>query len=445
MKITLTEMLRQYGSDFGFLKEEVGAMKPVDQKSIEQDVSNRLDRSSKLDKVDVVTFGLETDDGKIVKVYVKTDESDDFEKALADKLGEVDDIEQVLNELSKDFEIVDVEWPDKEDGTVKSSDDEAEDEAEEASNSVEAEQTGASALDPKVFNKQALSGVKTNEDLSFGEKAILEANDEADSSSSIEHRFSTTWQLLVYHAIIELGIPPIALARSPYRAQIVQGIKNRARHVSSHQQHKIALKMLINDDVNHLKHVVDDKHAGAKDHAREHEKDRKAHLKDAHLKDSTHKAKDDHKVHDKGHLVKEALEEWEFSNEDGVLTIANGAVFKLKLEPEEAEKLIKGISNREAAVVYDSEDPKVKFVFSPRGPQGILKRVGSPESYNLTSKQIEDLLSAASENKPKEDKTDKGDKPTDKSTDDAAAADDKKPETATAKESIELLARKLKS
>src|ERR1035437_10835884 len=93
----LKESLGKLGSEIAFLAED----------EREQNVMNRLDRSVKLDEVDTITFGLETDDGKIVKVYVKVEQADDFEKALADKLGEIDDIEEVLNELSKEYEIID--------------------------------------------------------------------------------------------------------------------------------------------------------------------------------------------------------------------------------------------------------------------------------------------------------------------------------------------------
>src|ERR1035437_5541958 len=91
--------LHKLAQEFGFLAEE--------ESEVEKQVMNRLDRSVKLDEVDTITFGLETDDGKIVKVYVKVEQADDFEKALADKLGEIDDIEEVLNELSKEYEIID--------------------------------------------------------------------------------------------------------------------------------------------------------------------------------------------------------------------------------------------------------------------------------------------------------------------------------------------------
>ena len=76
------------------------------------DVGNYLDKAHELnDEVDTVTFGMETDDGKVAKVFVNATQADDFEKALADMLGEKDDLEEVINELANKFDIVDVEWP----------------------------------------------------------------------------------------------------------------------------------------------------------------------------------------------------------------------------------------------------------------------------------------------------------------------------------------------
>jgi hypothetical protein len=76
------------------------------------DVGNYLDKAHELnDEVDTVTFGMETDDGKVAKVYVNATQADDFEKALADMLGEKDDLEEVVNELASKFDIIDVEWP----------------------------------------------------------------------------------------------------------------------------------------------------------------------------------------------------------------------------------------------------------------------------------------------------------------------------------------------
>ena len=87
------------------------------------DVISKLDSNEKKSKAgeDTTAFGLEDEDGNLVKVYVKTDSAEDFEKALGSMLaGEYDneddensalEIAEVLFKLKDKFEIVDVEWP----------------------------------------------------------------------------------------------------------------------------------------------------------------------------------------------------------------------------------------------------------------------------------------------------------------------------------------------
>lgn len=228
----LKNMLSKMKSDFGFLKE--------DGNEAEQQIMNKLDRSVKLDEVDTITFGLETDDGKIVKVYVKVDDAPEFEKALADKLGEIDDIEEVLNELSKEFEIVDVEWPSEE--ATGDADEEEDDESDVMNKKVydnpkEQAETGK-GMKPKL------------EGLSVGEQFTIDIN-ESSHTGSLESRFTTASQLMIYHAILELGIPELALARNPYRAAILKNVKEKALHLANSSMMKNALKTFINRSVDY--------------------------------------------------------------------------------------------------------------------------------------------------------------------------------------------------
>lgn len=87
------------------------------------DVLSKLSAAEKKAKnaKDTVTFGLEDEEGGLVKVYVKADQAEEFEKALAALLSSMDDndddentpteIAEVLFQLKDKFEIVDVEWP----------------------------------------------------------------------------------------------------------------------------------------------------------------------------------------------------------------------------------------------------------------------------------------------------------------------------------------------
>ena len=229
----LSKMIKKLRAEFGYLEEEVS--------DVEQSVLNRLDRSVKLDEVDTITFGLETDDGKIVKVYVKADQADDFEKALSTKLGEIDDIEEVLNELAKEYEIVDVEWP-----------------TEDVPSDVDDEQDdGSEVMDKKVYDnarerKAQDQELKPNlESLNFGERFVIEHNDPA----TIQSRFVTATQLMIYHAILELGIPEVALSRNAYRATIVKNIKEKALDLQRNAALKNALKLFINRSIDFEKHA----------------------------------------------------------------------------------------------------------------------------------------------------------------------------------------------
>ena len=87
------------------------------------DVISKLkasERKSKLDK-DTVAFGMEDEDGSIVKVYVRADQAKDFEQAIQHALAQEDEDENeknssseiaaVLFNMRKKFDIVDVEWP----------------------------------------------------------------------------------------------------------------------------------------------------------------------------------------------------------------------------------------------------------------------------------------------------------------------------------------------
>jgi len=80
------------------------------------DVADYIERAEELnDEVDTVPFGLETDDGKIVKVYVNAEQADKFEEAMKNMLGLEDDIEEAINRLAGEFDIVDVVWPKSDD------------------------------------------------------------------------------------------------------------------------------------------------------------------------------------------------------------------------------------------------------------------------------------------------------------------------------------------
>lgn len=88
-----------------------------------EDVMSKLNAAEKKARNDRDTtpFGLEDDQGNIVKVYVRTEQADEFETALSAMLSGQDEdgdeqstpmeIAEVLFQLKDKFDIVDVEWP----------------------------------------------------------------------------------------------------------------------------------------------------------------------------------------------------------------------------------------------------------------------------------------------------------------------------------------------
>jgi len=103
--------------------------------TVDDQVHKQLDDASEEDDLDAQCFGLEMEDGKVVKVYVKQDQAEEFERALSTKLGEEDDIKAALEELEKDFEILKVVWPDEDDeNTDDENDDEEDDDGSSAMN-----------------------------------------------------------------------------------------------------------------------------------------------------------------------------------------------------------------------------------------------------------------------------------------------------------------------
>ena len=129
---------------------------------VDDQVHNQLDQAAKEDEVDAQCFGLEMEDGKVVKVYVKQEDAEEFEKALSARLGEDDDIKAALEELGKDFEIVDVVWPDGAD----EDDEEKGTEDEDESNEDDEQDDGSESMNSKVD----YSDSPATEQLSLGQR-----------------------------------------------------------------------------------------------------------------------------------------------------------------------------------------------------------------------------------------------------------------------------------
>ena len=133
-------------------------------------VANYLERAAELnDEIDTIQFGLETDDGEIVKVYVNAEQEAAFGEALKNLLGIEGDIEEAINRLSTEFDIIDVVWPDagEDEGeddldqidlntALDDAPDDDDDEFEEFASALPSEETEETSAKP-VKNKGAAS------------------------------------------------------------------------------------------------------------------------------------------------------------------------------------------------------------------------------------------------------------------------------------------------
>ena len=102
---------------------KAGPVSEATEKFDQADVISKLKASEKRNELnkDSVAFGIEDDTGRVTKVYVRAEQGEDFERALANALGREDDdedqansateIADVLYTLRDKFDFVDICWP----------------------------------------------------------------------------------------------------------------------------------------------------------------------------------------------------------------------------------------------------------------------------------------------------------------------------------------------
>lgn len=164
----MSKLTKALCEEFGV--PDVGS--PAGMNSIET-VNTKIERAEKTEEVDTVTFGLETDDGRIIKVYVKAEEAEDFEEALSKELGVEDVIEDVLNKLSKDFDIIDVEWPDQQNDDNEESEEDDDIEVDDVDMDPE-EKDGSESMNKKAWGgksgrEKVKHLVKKESNMSYGQ------------------------------------------------------------------------------------------------------------------------------------------------------------------------------------------------------------------------------------------------------------------------------------
>jgi hypothetical protein len=259
MKDLLT-ILNEMSKDFGFNKPN--SFRLNESNDIEQKVYARLNKTQTLDEVETVSFGLETDDGKIVKVFVASKDADKFEDIMAKALGEIDDIEAAINKAAKDVEIVDVEWPEEKVDHSKDNPDQ------------DVKDDGSEVLDPDVFkkaniNKEMDDIVKPKLEHTFlqrlSSEPVFESHDD-DMDAPLSRRLSTGNQQLIFQALLELGIPERALERSQYKVDIIRNIRRLATDMNHNASMKNALKTFVKRtiDFNQPEEAMESFHSLAK-------------------------------------------------------------------------------------------------------------------------------------------------------------------------------------
>lgn len=344
----LKEEMMSLASEFGFLAEDV-----------EQEIADRLSRAEKLDEVETVTFGLETDDDKIVKVFVNAKDTEKFEKIMADCLGSTDSIEEAINKAAQEVDIVDVEWPDDEE-------DDGEEEAPDGSEVMDPQvygKDGEADENKKTKAKKTVAQQAVEEELTWGEKAAMGLYEE---HGSVTGRMNTPNQQLVLQAILDLGIPEIALDRSPYRAAIIKGMRQVAQELQANGSAKMALKTFIKKNVDSVKH--------SKDHEPTHDK--------KHVKEDVEPAEDTKVVGANGieDEVKTGADGLVMSeSEDGIMMKLGTLTFDLNME--EIERVLKAIVEKATTVVGS-------YTVSPRGSSLMLKKRGAAERMELSPEDV---------------------------------------------------------
>ena len=256
----------------------VGQSGDMDSEDIENQVTSHLvAKQEEDDMVETVTFGLETDDGDIVKVYVNKEHADEFEQKLSEMLGQEDNIEDLLEILSKDYDIVDVAWPGEDDENTE--DDEfapEEDEEVETSGAADEEKL----IDDTLPNGKESMNDKTNEKKTYGSRLrdrlmkgmnegqeaqlheveavapqgsgnnIDDAEMEIDpNANDILQRYKAPYVQLGFKALMKFGISAnmikVIVSRNP---TFVRELNERVKDMGAANRNRLMMAMSIEDD-----------------------------------------------------------------------------------------------------------------------------------------------------------------------------------------------------
>ena len=118
-------------------------------------------------------------------------------------------------------------------------------------------------LNSKVHSKEnKKKEEQANEQLSYGDELTMSLL-EAGGANSIANQLSTVNQHLIYQAILHLGVPELALDKSPYRSAILKGIKATALELAHTPAMRNTLKIFIKQQaMDDIKAADDETHRG---------------------------------------------------------------------------------------------------------------------------------------------------------------------------------------
>lgn len=296
MKTFKESFLAKLEEDTPLAKDQLTVKKGISFEPDEQynadDVHSILNKAADDEEIETVAFGLETDENTIVKVYVNVEDADRFEEMLGQAFGEQDNIEELLDELSRDHDIVDVVWPDEEDGEE---DDEFGDEEapEEDENALETD--GSESLNDKAF-KESLGQRFKSKVLSEAPDLEQSLSDMNPDEAALERYSKNKHVALAIEAMKAIGIPPAALEfvfkRQPALAREIRdnmlaiGSMNRKRLAQAFNMDPATMSMddeenmddhdiPSKDDQEHMHMHMDGEPCDCADEVKEHDEEEK--------------------------------------------------------------------------------------------------------------------------------------------------------------------------
>jgi hypothetical protein len=103
----------QAGEDNGMVNPSAT---PFDSSEVISKLKSLETKEKQENQIDVVTFGLEDSDEGLVRVTIKADQAESFEKALQSYISnqheeDMPEIAEILFKLKDEFDIVDIKWP----------------------------------------------------------------------------------------------------------------------------------------------------------------------------------------------------------------------------------------------------------------------------------------------------------------------------------------------